>query len=105
VREDTLRNLWHFSAISLFLFLLLNSSLVSVNFTFASSQTAEGQFPQSIIASSSTETTPHLLELKATQQGDTESRVSGFSLDVTNTVSAQMNSQLLVLLQIVLLGL
>jgi hypothetical protein len=94
VREDTLRNLGHFSAVSLFLFLLPISSLVSVNSTFAS--TEEGQFPQSIIASSSTDTTPHLLELKVTQQGGTESRVSGFSLDVTNTVSAQMNSQLLV---------
>ena len=78
------------------MFLLLISSLVSVNFTFASSQTAEGQFPQSIIASTSTDTTTHLLELKATQQGGTESRVSGFSLDVTNVVSAQANSQLLV---------
>ena len=76
------------------MFLLLISSLVSVNSTFAS--TEEGQFPQSIIASSSTETTPHLLELKATQRGGTESRVGGFSLDATNTVSAQMNSQLLV---------
>ena len=77
--------------------LLLISSIVSVNFAFAQSQTAEGQFPQSIIASSSTDTTPHLLKLKATQQGSTGAQeVSGFNLDVTNTVSAQINSQLLV---------
>jgi hypothetical protein len=51
------------------------------------------QFPQSIIASSSTETTPHFLNLKATQQGDAEpKRVSGFNLDTTNTVVAQINS-------------
>jgi hypothetical protein len=99
VREDTLQNLWHFSAISLFLFLLLIPSLVSVNFTFASSQTAEGQFPQSIIASSSTETTPHALELRAIQDGDNAEprKVSQFKLDMTNVVTAQVNSQLLYL--------
>ena len=53
------------------------------------------QFPQSIIASSSTETTPHFLNLKATQQGDAEpEKVSGFNLDTTNAIAAQINSQL-----------
>jgi hypothetical protein len=52
---------------------------------------------QSIIASSSTDTTPHLLKLKATQQGAAASQeVSGFSLDTTNAVNAQANSQLLI---------
>ena len=93
-----MRNLGHFSAVLLFLFLLLISSLVSANFTFASSQTTEGQFPQSIIASSSTDTTPHALELKAVQDEDNAEprRVSGFRLDMTNVVTAQINSQLLV---------
>jgi hypothetical protein len=100
VREDTLRNLGHFSAVSLFMFLLLVSSLVSGNFTFASSQTAEGQFPQSIIVASSTDTTPHALELRAIQDGDNAEprKVSQFKLDMTNVVTAQVNSQLLVFL-------
>jgi hypothetical protein len=49
------------------------SLIVPVNFTFAQGQTAaeeEEQFPQSIIASSSTDTTPHALELKAVQDED-----------------------------------
>ena len=76
------------------MFLLLMSSLIPVGFTFA---TTDGQFPPSIIASSSTDTTPHLLKLKGTQQGGAETRVSGFSLDTTSAVGAQANSQLLVL--------
>jgi hypothetical protein len=97
VREGTPRYLGHFTAVSVFMFLLLISSVVSVDFAFAQSQTTEGQFPQSIIASSNTDSTPHLLKLKATQQGGTGGQeVSGFNLDVTNTVSAQLNSQLLV---------
>jgi hypothetical protein len=75
------------------MFLLLISS-VAVNFSFA--QTTDG-FPQSIIVSSSTNTSPHLLKLKATQQGGTEARVSGFNLDATNAVGAQANSQLLIM--------
>jgi hypothetical protein len=72
-------------------------SVAPVNFTFAQSQTTEGQFPQSIVASSSTDTTPHLLNLRATQQeGAGAQEVSGFDLDTTNPVSAQLNSQLLV---------
>jgi hypothetical protein len=71
VREDTPRYLGHFTAVSLFMFLLLISSLVSGNFTFAS--TEEGQFPQSIIAASSTDTTPHALELRAYKMGITQS--------------------------------
>jgi hypothetical protein len=54
-----------------------------------------GQFPQSIIVFSDTDTTPHSLELAAIQQGNAESsEVSGLSLDTTNTVTAQPNSQL-----------
>jgi hypothetical protein len=54
-------------------------------------------FPESIIVSSSTNTTPHLLKLKATQQGGAETRISGFSVDMTGAVNAQANPQLLVL--------
>jgi hypothetical protein len=53
------------------MFLLIISLVLPVHITFAQSQTAaEGQFPQSIIAASSTDTTPHVLELRATQDGD-----------------------------------
>src|SRR5829696_1087961 len=78
------------------MFLLIISSLVSGNFTFAS--TEEGQFPQSIIAASSTDTTPHALELRAMQEGDNAEprKVSQFKLDMTNVVGAQANSQILV---------
>jgi hypothetical protein len=76
------------------MFLLLISLVIPLNLTFAQT---EGQFPQSIIASSSTDTTPHLLELKGTQQGGIETRINGFSLDTTNAIGAQANSQLLVL--------
>jgi hypothetical protein len=75
------------------MFLLL-ISYNPLNLTFAQN---EGQFPQSIIASTSTDTTPHLLKLKGTQQGGAEIRVSGFSLDTTSAIGAQSNSQLLVL--------
>jgi hypothetical protein len=95
VRENTPRYLGHFTAVSLFMFLLLISSLVSGNFAFAS--TEERRFPQSIITASSTDTTPHALKLKAMQQGDAEpKRVSGFKIDLTNVVTAQINSQILV---------
>jgi hypothetical protein len=78
------------------MFLLLISSLVSGNFAFAS--TEEQQFPQSIIAALSTDTTPHALELRAIQDGDNAEprKVSQFKLDMTNVVTAQVNSQLLV---------
>ena len=61
------------------------------------SQNDNQQFPPSIIAASSTDTTPHALKLKAIQQGDAEPRrVSGFKVDLTNVVTAQINSQILV---------
>jgi hypothetical protein len=81
------------------MFLLIISLVLPVHITFAQSQTAaEGQFPQSIIAASSTDTTPHVLELRATQDGDNAEpkKVSGFKLDMTNVVTAQINSQVLV---------
>jgi hypothetical protein len=76
--------------------LLIMSLLVPAGFAFAQSQTTVGQFPESIIASSSTDATPRLLELRAIQQaGTTTQEVSGFNLDSANTVNAQINSQLL----------
>jgi hypothetical protein len=49
---------------------------------------------------SSTGTTPHTLELRAIQDGDNAEprKVSQFKLDMTNVVTAQVNSQLLVFL-------
>jgi hypothetical protein len=76
--------------------LLIMSLLVPSGFAFAQSQTTVDQFPESIIASSSTDATPRLLELRAIQQaGTTTQEVSGFNLDSANTVNAQINSQLL----------
>ena len=85
-------------ATSLLIFLFIVSLVAPVNFTFAQSRTVGGeQFPQTVIAASSTDTTPHFLNLKATQQGDAEpERVSGFNLDITNAISAERNSQVLV---------
>jgi hypothetical protein len=89
----------YFTAAFFLIFLLTVSLVVPVNITF-SSQTAVGgeQFPRSIIAASSTDTTPHSLELRAIQDGDNAEpkKVSGFKLDMTNVVGAQINSQVLV---------
>jgi hypothetical protein len=86
------------SALSLVVFLssILLIGIGSTAYTYAQGQLSN-QFPQSIVAFSNTDKTPHALELKATQQGDTQPRkVSGFNLDTTNTITAQINSQLLV---------
>jgi hypothetical protein len=97
-RADTSRRTGYFTAASFLIFLLTVSSVLPVNFTFAQSQTAEEQFPQSIIAASSTDATPHALELRAIQDGGNAEpkKVSGFKLDMTNVVAAQINSQVLV---------
>jgi hypothetical protein len=62
--------------------------------TYAQGQLSN-QFPQSIIAFSSTDQTPHSLELKFIQQHqDSEPQeISGFSLNITNTLTAHINSQ------------
>ena len=97
VRTDLSRRIGCFTAASFLIFLLMISLVVPVNFVFSSQTAEEKQFPKSIIASSSTDTTPHLLNLKATQQRDAEpERVSGFNLAMTNVVTAQINSQVLV---------
>jgi hypothetical protein len=88
--------LGHNATIAFLTLLLIMSLLVPAGFAFAQSQTTVGQFPESIIASSSTDATPRLLELRAIQQaGTTTQEVSGFNLDSANTVNAQINSQLL----------
>ena len=94
----TSRHLGYFTAMSFFTFLLIISLVLPVNFTFASRTVGGEQFPQSIIAASSTDTTPHALELRAVQDGDNAEprKVSGFRLDMTNVVAAQINSQVLV---------
>jgi hypothetical protein len=90
------RCLGFLTAMAFLVSLIALSSVPSVDFTYIQSQT-EGQFPESIIASSSTDTTPRLLKLKATQQaGATSQEVSGFNLDTTNAVNAQANSQLFI---------
>jgi hypothetical protein len=98
VKVDSSRHLGYFTAASFLVFLLMISSVLPVNFTFIQSQTAgQEQLPQSIIASSSTDTTPHLLKLRAIQEGDAEpKKVSGYKIDLTNVVTAQVNSQVLV---------
>jgi hypothetical protein len=65
---DIPRGLGYRVAITSFMLPFLISSFAQVNFTFAQSQTADGQFPQNIIASSSTDPTPNSLKLLATQQ-------------------------------------
>jgi hypothetical protein len=98
VAAGTPRPIRYLTPTSLLIFLLTVSLVVPVNIAF-SSRTVEGeQFPQSIIASSSTDTTPHALELRAIQDGDNAEprKVSGFRLDMTNVVAAQINSQVLV---------
>ena len=98
MRAATSRRLGYFTAMSFFTFLLIVSLVLPVNTTFASRTAGGGQFPQSIIAASSTDTTPHALELRAVQEEDNAEprRVSGFKLDMTNVVTAQINSRLLV---------
>jgi hypothetical protein len=61
-------------------------------------QQSNQQFPESIIAASSTDTTPHVLKLRATQQGEDgqPKKVSGFKNDLSNVITAQVNSQVLV---------
>ena len=98
-RPDTSRRTGYFTAASFLIFLLTVSSVLPVNFTFAQNQTAaEEQFPQSIIAASSADATPHTLKLRSIQDGDNAEprKVSGFKLDMTNVVTAQINTQVLV---------
>jgi hypothetical protein len=79
-----------------FLSSILLIGIGSTAYTYAQGQLSN-QFPQSIVAFSNTDTTPHTLELKAIQQGDAEpEKVSGFNLDTTSTFTAQINSQVLV---------
>ena len=61
-------------------------------------QSSNQRLPPSIIAASTTDTTPHALNLKATQQGEDgqPKKISGFKIDLTNVVTAQINSQVLV---------
>ena len=94
----TSRRIGYFTATFFLIFLLIVLLVVPVNITFSSQTVEEEQFPQSIIAASSTDTTPHALELRAIQDGDNAEprKVSGFRLDMTNVVSAQINSQVLV---------
>ncbi|HEU4824820.1 MAG TPA: carboxypeptidase-like regulatory domain-containing protein [Nitrososphaeraceae archaeon] len=94
----TSRRIGYFTAASFLIFLLVVSLVVPVNITFSSQTAEEEQFPRSIIAASSTDTTPHSLELRAIQDGDNAEpkKVSGFKLDMTNVVGAQINSQVLV---------
>jgi hypothetical protein len=98
VRAGISRRIGNFTAASFLIFLLIVLLVVPVNINFSSQTLEEEQFPQSIIAASSTDTTPHSLELRAIQDGDNAEpkKVSGFKLDMTNVVGAQINSQVLV---------
>jgi hypothetical protein len=80
--------------------ILLIGIISSSSYTYAQQpqQSSNQRLPPSIIAASTTDTTPHALNLKATQQGEDgqPKRVSGFKIDLTNVVTAQINSQVLV---------
>jgi hypothetical protein len=59
--------------------------------------TAQLQFQDSIIVTTNVDPTPHLLKLKATQNGEEETvRISEFTVDTTNILSAPMNSYVVV---------
>jgi hypothetical protein len=94
---DTPRSIGYGAVMTSSVLLFLISSLAQVNFAHTQSQTADGQFPQNIIAFSSTDTTPNSLELLATQEeGGAVQEVGGFSLETTDNITAQPDSQLLV---------
>jgi hypothetical protein len=80
--------------------ILLIGIISSSSYAYAQQpqQSSNQRLPPSIIAASTTDTTPHALNLKATQQGEDgqPKRVSGFKIDLTNVVTAQINSQVLV---------
>ncbi len=96
-RTDKRLSLGRRSDIIPLVLLLLISAITQVNFIFAQIQTPDGQIPQNIIASSSTDTTPNSLKLLATQaEGAAVQEVGGFSLDTTDNITAQPDSQLLV---------
>jgi hypothetical protein len=80
-----------------FVALFLITALITGNAAGSLAQTQQ-QLPESVIVASSTDSTPHALKLIATQQGEDgqPKRVSGFKIDLTNVVTAQINSQVLV---------
>jgi hypothetical protein len=84
------------SCVIFFSIILLIGIKGSSSYTYGQQQPQQSnqQFPSSIIAASSTDTTPHALKLKATQQGEDgqPKKVSGFKIGLTNVVTAQINS-------------
>ena len=80
--------------------ILLIGIISSSSYAYAQQpqQSSNQRLPPSIIAASTTDTTPHALNLKATQQGEDgqPKKISGFKIDLTNVVTAQINSQVLV---------
>ena len=78
--------------------ILLIGIISSSSYAYAQEQPPQQsnqQFPESIIAASGTDTTSHVLKLKATQQGEEgePKKVSGFKIDLSNVITAQVNSQ------------
>ena len=78
--------------------ILLIGIISSSSYAYAQEQPPQQssqQFPESIIAASGTDTNPHVLKLKATQQGEEgePKKVSGFKIDLSNVITAQVNSQ------------
>ena len=80
--------------------ILLIGIISSSSYAYAQQpqQSSNQRLPPSIIAASTSDTTPHALNLKATQQGEDgqPKKISGFKIDLTNVVTAQINSQVLV---------
>ena len=70
--------------------ILLIGIISSSSYAYAQEQPPQQssqQFPESIIAASDTDT------LKATQQREEGEKVSGFKIDLSNVITAQVNSQ------------
>ena len=86
-------------SIVVFLSIVLLIGIISSSYASVQQQSQQSnQFPSTIIAASSTDTTPHVLKLRATQQGEDgePKKVSGFKNDLSNVITAQVNSQVLV---------
>jgi hypothetical protein len=98
VRAATSRRIGYFTSASFLIFLLIVSLLAPVNFTYSSQTVGGEQFHRPLLYLQAQIQLPHSLELKAVQDEDNAEprRVSGFKLDMTNVVTAQINSQLLV---------
>jgi hypothetical protein len=83
------------SLVVFFSIILLIGIISSSSYASVQQQSQQSnQFPSTIIAASSSDTASHALKLKATQPGEEGEprKVRGFKIDLTNVVTAQINS-------------